>query len=193
MTQTNNTADRILLVALDRFMSRGIRDTSIADIAVQAGTARLTVYRHFGNKKELVRRICIMIASLFEVPGREDSPSYRETLDARLRCVRRALATVPRGRLFSCLDEIREFFPDVYYHFRNSLEASCDALISQALTAAGRDAALCDSPNSAVFSSVCRAASVGLLDRKELLRTEVSLVDVFDIVTNILRHGILEN
>jgi AcrR family transcriptional regulator len=54
---TEGPAARILEVARRRFESFGYRRTNIAEIARDAGVAAGTIYRHFENKEDLLRRV----------------------------------------------------------------------------------------------------------------------------------------
>ncbi len=47
--------DRILLTAHDLFYSEGIRATGIDRVIAESGVAKLTFYRHFPSKNELIR------------------------------------------------------------------------------------------------------------------------------------------
>jgi AcrR family transcriptional regulator len=46
--------DRILITAADLFRQHGIRRVGVEAIAVAAGTNKMTLYRHFASKDELV-------------------------------------------------------------------------------------------------------------------------------------------
>ncbi len=54
---TEGSAARILEVARRRFETFGYRRTNIAEIARDAGVAPGTIYRHFKNKEDLLRRV----------------------------------------------------------------------------------------------------------------------------------------
>jgi len=53
------TTDRILDAAYEQLLAFGLRRSSIEDIAKRAGLARVTVYRRFGSKDELVREVLL--------------------------------------------------------------------------------------------------------------------------------------
>src|SRR4051812_23999967 len=74
------TQTRILDAALHEFAARGIRETTVDDIAERAGMGRVTVFRRFGSKERLadlvyareLRRFLASITKLFttvEDPG----------------------------------------------------------------------------------------------------------------------------
>lgn len=48
------TRGRIADIALSLFLERGFAETTMADIAAEAGVSRRTAYRHFPSKDELV-------------------------------------------------------------------------------------------------------------------------------------------
>jgi AcrR family transcriptional regulator len=51
---TGDARERILAAAYELFSRRGIRDVGVDEIVERAGVARMTVYRQFGSKDELV-------------------------------------------------------------------------------------------------------------------------------------------
>ena len=46
---------RVLEIATTLFLTRGYAETSLVEIAKQAGVATRTIYQHFGNKEEIFR------------------------------------------------------------------------------------------------------------------------------------------
>jgi AcrR family transcriptional regulator len=55
MTQTLSARDRILATALRLFYRDGIRATGIDRIIAESGVAKMSLYRHFPSKADLVR------------------------------------------------------------------------------------------------------------------------------------------
>lgn len=54
---------RILDAAYDRMLQFGLRRTTVEDVARAAGIARITIYRRFANREELVRAVVLREAS----------------------------------------------------------------------------------------------------------------------------------
>jgi AcrR family transcriptional regulator len=54
---------RILDAAYDRMLQFGLRRTTVEDVARQAGVARITIYRRFPNREELVRAVVLREAA----------------------------------------------------------------------------------------------------------------------------------
>lgn len=53
------TTDRILDAAYQQLLDFGLRRASVEDIARRAGVARITIYRRYPNKDELVRAVLL--------------------------------------------------------------------------------------------------------------------------------------
>lgn len=53
LPKTNDTHQKITLSALELFVSKGIPETSIRDIASRAGVAEGSIYRYFSSKEAL--------------------------------------------------------------------------------------------------------------------------------------------
>lgn len=87
---------RILDAAYELFSRRGIRAVGIDAIISESGVARMTLYRHFGSKEELV------LAYL----ERREEQWTRQWLQAEVR--RRA--EEPRERLLAIFDVFDEWF-----------------------------------------------------------------------------------
>jgi AcrR family transcriptional regulator len=54
-SKTSSAAHRILLTAHDLFYQEGIRATGIDKIIAQAGVTKVTFYRHFPSKNDLIK------------------------------------------------------------------------------------------------------------------------------------------
>ena len=61
-----HTKEKIIISALTLFSERGISKTSVSEIAYHAGVTRVTVYRYFSEKAELVRDAYLRIEQVFQ-------------------------------------------------------------------------------------------------------------------------------
>lgn len=85
--------EKILDVASDLFLTRGINSTGVDTIVAVAGTTKMTLYKHFKTKEELILEVL-----------RRGHQEFSEWLRARLD----ANATQPQdklGKLFECVEE----------------------------------------------------------------------------------------
>ncbi|MDD3576469.1 MAG: TetR/AcrR family transcriptional regulator [Halothiobacillus sp.] len=55
LSKTSSTRERILLTAYDLFYKHGIRATGVDKVIAESGVAKLTFYRQFPSKNDLVR------------------------------------------------------------------------------------------------------------------------------------------
>ncbi|MBA3283364.1 MAG: TetR/AcrR family transcriptional regulator [Acidimicrobiia bacterium] len=58
-TDNDVTTVRILDASYQQLLAFGLRRTSVEDIAQRAGVARITVYRRFGGRDELIRAVLL--------------------------------------------------------------------------------------------------------------------------------------
>ena len=89
--------ERILAVAADLFYRHGIRAVGVEAIAEAAGTNKMTLYRHFASKDELVAAYLRCLAEKASASGRSRSaPSRRCSPRSRARSRRRKQNWKPR-------------------------------------------------------------------------------------------------
>ena len=78
--QARQTRERVLDVALARFLSDGFAATTITSIAADADTSPDTVYKSFGGKAGLIRALCERgLQGQGSVPAEERSDHLQET------------------------------------------------------------------------------------------------------------------
>jgi AcrR family transcriptional regulator len=79
VVQKEQTRQRLLDTALDLFESKGYAATTIDDIAVAAGTTRVTFYAHFPSRRAIM---AALIGELNFILERQQSPEHRSTATA---------------------------------------------------------------------------------------------------------------
>jgi len=77
--------DRIIATARDLFRKHGIRGIGVDAIAEAAGTNKMTLYRHFGSKDELVAECLRDVAREVDAFWQEAEAKYPDDPLARLR------------------------------------------------------------------------------------------------------------
>ena len=88
--------DRILTAAYDLFTTRGTRAVGVDSIIAQSGVAKMTLYRHFRSKAELVQAFMTMREKRWSV----------EWLQAEVE----ARAAEPEARLLAVFDTFHDWF-----------------------------------------------------------------------------------
>src|SRR5690242_10984591 len=68
--------ERILSAARELFYARGIRAVSVDDVAAAAATNKMTLYRHFASKDQLVAEYLRLLAQSVEAVWDEVAKKY---------------------------------------------------------------------------------------------------------------------
>jgi AcrR family transcriptional regulator len=191
--EANNTIDRTILSALAFYNKQGVRKTSLEDVAAKSGVSRVTVYRHFGSKKMLVRAVCMKIAGFFQQAATAGPASSMVEIDERLSRLGLNLHGLPQGNLLDWMEEVSRLYPDVYREFRDARQSAIDSIFQQALETASREGTLRENLNTEVLKAIFWAGVVGLLENPTLISAHVPLAEIFSTVTEVFRFGILKN
>jgi AcrR family transcriptional regulator len=189
----DNTLNRIILAALTFYNKQGVRKTSMEDVAEKAGVTRVTVYRHFSNKKMLVHAVCMMIADLFQQVTATGPIHSIIEIDERLSRLGLSLYNLPPGDLLGWLEEVSRVYPDVYREFQDTRRLAIDSIFQQALETAAREGILRENLNREVLNAIFRASVVGLLENPALISSHVPMAELFSTVTEVFRFGILKH
>jgi len=186
------TASRIEASALRLILHQGVQKTNLAEVAHAAGITRVTVYRCFGDKRGLLRAVCLQIARLFQQAAQTTPDDSVEAIDVRLQNLAIQLRQLPSGNLLARLEEISRLYPDVYQEFRQVRESAIDAIFQRVLEVAGRDGLLREGLKPEVLKVIFWTMVVGLIENPALISSNVPLAEVCATVTEVFRHGILK-
>ena len=189
---THSTSERIEIAALRLFFSQGVKKTDLTAVAFQAGVTRITVYRHYRNKRGLVHALCRRIAHIYEDAGHEDPTETVRGIETRLQRLGEALSRLPQGNLLGFLDEVRRLYLDLYEEFRTARQAAVDTIFRHALAAASREGTLREGLNREVLRAIFWASVVGLIENPALVSSNIPLAEIFATVTDLFRYGILK-
>ena len=77
--------ERILVVARDLFYRHGIHNVGVDAIAEAAGTNKMTLYRHFGSKDELIAACLVELVTEFDVAWDETARRHPDDPLSQLR------------------------------------------------------------------------------------------------------------
>jgi AcrR family transcriptional regulator len=190
--QPDSSIDRILSAALNLFLKQGVKRTNLDEVAFQAGITRITVYRHFGDKRGLVGAVCKWIADAFQRAAQGAPEDSVSEIDARLNRLGVELSELPAGNLLARLEEISRLYPEVYEQFRSTRQAAVDQIFQQAVAAAAREGTLREGMHSEVLKAIFWSSVVGLIENPTLISANIPLSEIFATVTAVFRHGILK-
>jgi AcrR family transcriptional regulator len=191
MESNGKTSDRILATAFRVFLEQGIRRSSLTDVALRASVTRITVYRYFGDKKRLVRDVCLGVAGIFKRTAEQGQAASAQQMNERLNRLGEELSRLPKGNLLAMLDEVNALYRDVYDEFSSLRQASLDAIFEQTINAAMQDGTLRPGLNLDVLKTIFWSSIMGLIENPTLISSSVSLSEIFTTVTEVFRYGIL--
>jgi AcrR family transcriptional regulator len=101
VTDTLRPRERILLAARDLFHRRGLRAVGVETIAEAAGTNKMTLYRHFDSKDDLIvaylRGIAVEVDDMWRDIEREHPGDMQGQLKAWLICAEECVTSDDRG------------------------------------------------------------------------------------------------
>lgn len=135
----------ILRAALDIFIERGVEGTSIEQIAKRAGVGKLTVYRRWSNKEELLAQaIESARAAVPDLPPESDTVPVAEIVRAALPAAAE-LAADPRfvgliGQVFASRTSHPTLIDTYWRHYVEPRRAATRALLHRAQAEGSIDA-----------------------------------------------------
>jgi AcrR family transcriptional regulator len=188
----DQTAEKIVLAAITVLLGRGVKRSSVNDVAFEAGVTRITVYRYFGDKQGLVRAVCRRVAEIFQRVAAGDPQDTFAQIDQRIGCLATELGRLPQGSLLARFEEIRRLYPECYEEFRAARKDALDRLFQQAVAAAAREHSLRDSINLEVVKAMFWTSVIGLIENPTLIASNVPLAEICATVTEVFRHGMLK-
>ena len=101
VADTLRPRERILLAARDLFHRHGIRGVGVETIAEAAGTNKMTLYRHFDSKDDLIlaylRGIAVEVDEMWRDIEREHPGDMQGQLKAWLVCAEECVTSDERG------------------------------------------------------------------------------------------------
>jgi AcrR family transcriptional regulator len=201
MPPNETTREKVVTAALDLFFAQGIKKTSLAQVAFQAGVTRITVYRYFPDKQQLV------LAALMRIPAALEAAQARlpggpiQDVGAVLDRVGAAFAAfplrgtqrgMPSGDLSRLLDELQRVYPPVWEEVQTARLAAIQAIFNRLFALAETQGRLRPGLNRQVVQAYFVAAVVAVFEDPARLSTEFSPAEVFETVKAIFLHGILK-
>jgi AcrR family transcriptional regulator len=188
----DDTAHRIVLSALKLYLARGVRHSSLSDVAYEAGVTRITIYRYFGDKRGLVEAVCNHQAEIFLRAAAGTPGESSAEVDARLIRLCEELGGLPPGNLLGAIEEIHRLYPDVYERYRTIREESLDRIFDQAIAAASREHALREGIDLQVAKAMFWSSVIGLVENPALISANIPIAKICETVIAVFRHGTLK-
>ena len=188
----DQTREKVLLSALNLFSERGIRQTSVNEIAYHAGVTRVTVYRHFPDKQELVLAAFLRVEQVFEQALAELKQDPQANFEAILDQIGAGLSALPRADVFARTDELKRLYPDAYRSVQEARAATLNGIFEHFSAMARRQGLMRPGLNRAIVLAVFREVVINIFDNPGFQSIGVSDAELFHGITDLLLHGVLK-
>jgi len=191
-TEYDTTEQHILNAALGLFLKQGIKRTSVDDIAHAAGLTRVTVYRYFPRREQLVAAAFRAFLAPLERARAWAESTPDADIDAVLDSVVHGLAPLPPGDLTSCLDELRRIHPAIHAEFSQTRRAALASIFERLMHVAEAQGRLRPGLKRAVVEAYFTEMIVASLDQPTSLTRGVAPADFFMTMKDLFLYGILK-
>ena len=187
-----NTCRKIVNMAFELLLSQGIKKTSMEDVARAAGVTRMTVYRCFGGKQELVAAafnqvLEVLAESLADVEQAGESLSVPQQLER----ITRGFAALPQGDLPARLQELQRVYPFVWEAFHTRRKELIGELFNCLFEQAARQGVLRPGLRPEVVQAYFSTAVVNVLQDPQLVSLKLGTAEIFETVKDIFLFGLL--
>lgn len=192
MLTDNETRNKITHTALALFLAQGIKKTSVAEIAEQSGLTRVTIYRYFENKRELVDAAFLHIITVFQDVQSAIYQAQTLNIEAALDDIERGLAALPNGDMPTRLVELKRLYPRLFVNFHKTRTAIVKKIFDRLFEAGRQQGQLREGLNQEVVQVYFMETVINLVASPQLVAQNLSPVDIYATVKSIFLHGILK-
>jgi AcrR family transcriptional regulator len=193
MAVETQTQDKIALAALELFMAQGIKKTSVDEIAQYAGVTRVTVYRYYADKRDVVRAAFLQSEQVFEQTRIDLEQNPGCDPEVYLDQIGYGLAAQPHGDLFARLDELRRVYPDIYAEFQQVRVAALSGVFDRLFALAEQAGRLRPEVNREVAQALFWEMLVSVFENPRLGALGLSGFELYRAVRDIIFYGIAKH
>jgi AcrR family transcriptional regulator len=185
----NTTRDRILQAALDLFLRQGIRKTSIDDVADRVGVTRVTVYRHFSDRQQLIGEAFLLVNVAFDRV--RSALEEEQSLDGYLARMATELTSVPLG-FMSGMAELETLHPDIHANLRKGRRKLLRAIFDQLYARAENEGRLRSGLDKDVVEALFWEVVMTLPESSVLSSRGLTPAEIYATLSGLLLHGLLK-
>jgi AcrR family transcriptional regulator len=180
--------------ALALFAGQGIGKTSLDEVAYQAGVTRVTVYRYFADKQDLVHKAFLRVEQVFQDGLAElgENPDQADWESAMARIAER-LSALPRADVFARSEELKRLYPDVASAIQEVRVDNINQMFDRMFAVVEREDLLRPGLDRQIVLAVFWELFVNFFDKPRFRSFGLSDAELYRLMTDILLHGILKS
>jgi AcrR family transcriptional regulator len=186
---TRTTRNRIQQAALDLFLQQGVRKTSIDDIAARAGVTRVTVYRHFADREQLVGAAFRQVNGVFD--RIREALAEEDDLDGYLARMATEMTAVPLG-FMSGMAELEIVHAEIHADLRKARRQLLRAIFDQLYARAEQEGRLRPGLDKDVVEALFWEVVMTLPESSKLSTLGLTPSEMYNTLSNLLLYGLLE-
>jgi AcrR family transcriptional regulator len=184
------TEIRIVGAALELFTTQGLRKTSVDEVANRAGVSRVTVYRYFADREELVRAAFQRVAGLFAQLVAVPDHAGGHDLDGILERIGDVVALMPDG-LPAAMGELRDLHPALHDEVTEQQETAVRRMLDLLFAIAEREGRIRSDVDRRVVDALFLEMLTRLVTHASLRSAGLTPSEIYRSVANLLVHGML--
>ena len=192
MPVTNKTQEKLILAALQLFLSQGIQKTTMDQIAQQAGLTRITAYRHFTDKNTLIRAAILHTLLPFQKALAAIEHEHSLTIDTALDIIGHGLAALPQGDFPTCLIELKTLYPNIAQEFHTTRLNLVQKIFTHLFNLARQQEHLRPGIQQEIAEVLFMEIAKNALDHPRLQSLDLTSPQIFNSIKNIFLFGILK-
>lgn len=186
---SNTTRDRILQAALDLFLRQGIRKTSIDEVADRSGVTRVTVYRHFSDRQQLISEAFLLVNAAFD--RIRTALEEEQDLDGYLARMAAELTSVPLG-FMSGMAELETLHPEIHADLRKGRRTLLREIFDQLYARAKSEGRLRSGLDKDVVEALFWEVVMTLPESSVLTSRGLTPTEIYATLSGLLLYGLLK-
>ncbi|HSV85590.1 MAG TPA: TetR/AcrR family transcriptional regulator [Levilinea sp.] len=189
MTTTEDTRERIAMAALKHYLSSGIKKTSMEDVAAEAGLTRVTIYRYYPDKKNLVKAAFLYVVDKLQQVYRAIIEAPETDLEEALERTGKVFYTLPQGDLRLAQYELSRLYPDVWRLYLQARNEALDSIFEPLFAKAERRGLLRPGINRIVTQTHLFYAFMDTLQVAAAFQGKASQEEVLQTIKTLFFNG----
>lgn len=189
-TQTN-TNKRIIRSAIDLFIAQGLRKTSMEEVAHHAGVSRVTIYRYYNDKKDLVRAVMMQAADIFRRISESVTSIIPQNPATIIDLFQKELGEFSSISFLGKFDELRRVYPDIYDDYFRIRKAALDSVFEQVITTLKHDGMLREGINETILHHLFFNTIIKAIENIEFSELNIPRDEIFRTIREVFLHGII--